>query len=98
MSTAQIASDVPVETVVVRNPATGEVLEEVRAHTPDEVRELTARARRAQGDWKQVPLAERARRVLALRDALVRRADELCHAITRENGKTHGEALAMELT
>jgi acyl-CoA reductase-like NAD-dependent aldehyde dehydrogenase len=87
----------PKNVIVSRNPATGAVLGEVPEQSADEVRAAVARAREAQRAWRDLPLRDRARRVLAFRDAIVRRADELCEAISREGGKTRHEALSMEV-
>ncbi len=92
----QGAQDNP-NVIVSRNPATGEVLGEVADQGPEEVRAAVARARLAQRDWRALPIRDRARRVLALRDQVVSRADELCEAISREGGKTRHEALSMEV-
>jgi len=83
--------------IVSRNPSTGEVLGEVPEQGADEVRAAVARAREAQRKWAKLGVRERAHRVLAFRDVIVRRADELCEAISREGGKTRSEALSMEV-
>src|SRR5690349_12270886 len=85
------------QVIVSRNPATGEVLGEVPEQGAEEVRAAVARAREAQRKWGQLGVRERAHRVLAFRDVIVRRADELCEAISREGGKTRAEALSMEV-
>ncbi len=84
-------------TIVSRNPASGEVLGEVPEQSAEEVRAAVARAREAQRKWAALTVRERAHRVLAFRDVIVRRADELCEAISREGGKTRAEALSMEV-
>src|SRR5438309_977105 len=84
-------------TVVSYNPATGHRLGEVPVQSADEVRAAVARARVAQRAWGELPVRERARRVLGLRDLIIKRADELCEAISLEGGKTTGEALSMEV-
>src|SRR5207245_2907569 len=84
-------------TIVSRNPATGAVLGEVPEQGPDEIRAAVARAREAQRGWRELSVVERGRRVLAFRDAIARRADEICDLISRECGKPRDEALAMEV-
>jgi malonate-semialdehyde dehydrogenase (acetylating)/methylmalonate-semialdehyde dehydrogenase len=49
-------------------------------------------ARAAFPSWREVPVAERARRVLALRALLDAHAEELALTVSRENGKTLDEA------
>ncbi|MSP59133.1 MAG: aldehyde dehydrogenase family protein [Myxococcales bacterium] len=83
--------------IISRNPATGAILGEVPEQSVDEVRAAVARARDAQRQWSALPVRERAHRIGALRDVIVRRADEICEAISREGGKTRGEALTMEV-
>jgi succinate-semialdehyde dehydrogenase/glutarate-semialdehyde dehydrogenase len=84
--------------VVSRNPATGEVLGEVPEQGPAEVKAAVQRARAAQAAWGALSPRERGKRMLAFRDLLIKRADEVCAAIAREGGKTRLEALSMEVT
>jgi succinate-semialdehyde dehydrogenase/glutarate-semialdehyde dehydrogenase len=83
--------------IISRNPATGAVLGEVPEQGESEVRAAVARAREAQKRWGELPVRERAKRVLGFRDVVVRRADELCEMVSREGGKSKSEALAMEV-
>jgi succinate-semialdehyde dehydrogenase/glutarate-semialdehyde dehydrogenase len=85
------------EKIVSINPATGERLGEVPVTREVEVRAAVARARAAQQAWGRLAPAERGARVLALRDAVMERSDEIIDAIVREGGKTRSEALIMEL-
>ncbi len=85
------------DAIVSRNPATGEVLGEVPVTSAADVKAAVARARAAQRDWAKVPVAERARRVLAFRDEILTRAEEVIELISREGGKTRLEALGMEV-
>jgi len=39
------------DSIVVENPATGTVVTTLKAHTPQQVAEMAARARRAQPAW-----------------------------------------------
>ena len=69
-----------------------------RAHRPRPAlrsgrrRRRRAAARAAQPAWRQVPPQERARAVLALRDALVRHRQELTALVTADMGKTLADA------
>ena len=85
------------EVLRARNPATGEVIAEIAVAGADEVRAAVARARQAQRSWGALSVAERARRVRALKDELVARAEEVIDAIVAESGKTRPEALGMEV-
>jgi succinate-semialdehyde dehydrogenase/glutarate-semialdehyde dehydrogenase len=83
--------------IVSHNPATGEALGEVPVLGPAEVRAAVERAREAQRDWARVEVEDRGRRLMAFRDAVVARADEIAEALAREGGKTKIEALAAEV-
>jgi succinate-semialdehyde dehydrogenase/glutarate-semialdehyde dehydrogenase len=95
---ALATSDIEKKDVIVsRNPATGEVLGEVREMAPAEIKQAVARARTAQREWARLSVRERADRVARFRDLIVKRAEELCELIVRETGKTRPEALSMEV-
>jgi len=79
-------------------PATGALLAEVPVTSDEDVRQVVVRARRAQGVWSVVPVAERAQRLLRLRDALSERSGELVETLVRECGKPRHEALVHEVT
>jgi malonate-semialdehyde dehydrogenase (acetylating) / methylmalonate-semialdehyde dehydrogenase len=75
-----------------RDPATGELTARIPLSTSADVDRAVAAARDAQPSWREVPPQERARRVLALRDALVRHRDELAALVTADMGKTLADA------
>jgi acyl-CoA reductase-like NAD-dependent aldehyde dehydrogenase len=84
-------------TIRCTDPATGQLLGELPAMTPDEVRERVRRARAAQGPWGATSFAER-RRVLGLiLDHVIEHADELCDLIARDSGKTRENAMLGEI-
>ena len=87
----------PDNVIVSRNPATGEAIGQVPVATADDVRAAILRARTAQTSWGALPIAERARRVMAFRDEIVTRAEEIIDVIVKEGGKTRQEALGMEV-
>jgi succinate-semialdehyde dehydrogenase/glutarate-semialdehyde dehydrogenase len=78
-------------------PATGELLGEVPVATADEVKQVVARAHRAQEAWGALPVEERAARALRFRDAIVDRSDEIVDLLARECGKPRHEALLHEV-
>ncbi len=78
-------------------PATGELIGEAPVTTPEEVKKVVERARRAQRAWGALPVEERASRMLRFRDAIVDRADEIVDLISRECGKPKHEALLHEI-
>jgi acyl-CoA reductase-like NAD-dependent aldehyde dehydrogenase len=79
-------------------PANGALLAELPVTSNDEVRQIVARARKAQRAWAVLPVEERAQRLLRLRDALADRSDELVEILARECGKPRHEALVQEVT
>ncbi len=81
-----------VDLLDVPDPSTGAVLARVPRSGTAEVDRAVAAAHEGFLTWKEVPVAERARRVLALRERLVAHFDELVESIVRENGKTADEA------
>jgi malonate-semialdehyde dehydrogenase (acetylating) / methylmalonate-semialdehyde dehydrogenase len=80
------------ELLDVPDPSTGALLARVPRSGAAEVDAAVAAARRAFPRWRDVPVAERARRVLTLRELLESHAEELVHSVVRENGKTVEEA------
>jgi acyl-CoA reductase-like NAD-dependent aldehyde dehydrogenase len=80
----------------VENPATGDLVAEIRAASPADVREAVARARAAQVDWAARPLAERAAALRAVAGRILRDA-ELTETLIAENGKPRYEVEAIEI-
>jgi malonate-semialdehyde dehydrogenase (acetylating) / methylmalonate-semialdehyde dehydrogenase len=76
----------------VPDPSTGAVLARVPRSGAGDVDRAVAAARQALPAWRATPVAERARRVLALRELLEARAEDLARYVVRENGKTIAEA------
>ena len=74
------------------DPATGEVVALVPLSGADDVGAAVAAARAAQPAWRDVPPQKRARAVLALREALVSRQEELAALVTADMGKTIDDA------
>jgi malonate-semialdehyde dehydrogenase (acetylating)/methylmalonate-semialdehyde dehydrogenase len=77
----------------VFDPSTGRVQAEVALAGPDELDAAVQSARVAFAEWREVPLARRARLLFAFRDALERRKDELAACISAEHGKVLSDAL-----
>lgn len=85
------------ETVLSRNPATGEVVGEVDTATPDEVDEAVERARDAQRSWANRTVEERLERLDVFKSHLMRRRDEVARTISSETGKPVGEGLVTDI-
>lgn len=66
-------------------------------HPQDELAFRITAARAAQAAWAAVPVAERARRLHAVGDALLARMDEIVATIRAENGKPEVEAIGHEV-
>ena len=79
-------------TAPVFDPATGLVTAEVALASVEEVDAAVAVAVDAQRSWRDVPLARRAQVLFAIREALVRREDDLAKVITAQHGKTLADA------
>lgn len=78
----------------VRNPATEEVLYPVPGATAEDLQAALASSARGFRVWSATPPVER-NRIIRHAIALVReRAEEIAHAITRENGKLIADARA----
>jgi malonate-semialdehyde dehydrogenase (acetylating) / methylmalonate-semialdehyde dehydrogenase len=75
-----------------RDPATGELAARVPLSGGADVDAAVQAARAAQPAWREVAPQERARAVLALRDALVRHRQELTALVTADLGKTLADA------
>lgn len=75
------------------DPVTGEVIGRFETTPPANLPRVVEHARRAQREWAQVSLAERAGMVHRLADILRSRRREIAEIVTRETGKPLAEAL-----
>ena len=78
--------------LAVPDPATGAPIAHVPRSGAAEVDLAVRAARRAFLTWREVPVAERVRHILALRHLLETHAEELARTVVQENGKTLDEA------
>jgi len=76
----------------VPDPSDGSLLARVPRSEAADVDAAVRAARGAFPAWREIPVADRARRILALRGLLEAHADELARSVSRENGKTRDEA------
>jgi len=74
------------------DPATGEIAALVPLSGARQVREAVEAARAAQQQWRAVPPQRRARAVLALREQLLQRREELVALVSADMGKTLADA------
>ena len=84
-------------TFETRDPRTGEVTGEMPEHTADDVHAAVQRARDAFVTWGKLPYDVRLDHVLAVRDLMLDRADEIIEVICTETGKPESEAVMAEL-
>jgi malonate-semialdehyde dehydrogenase (acetylating) / methylmalonate-semialdehyde dehydrogenase len=81
-----------VEAIPDIDPASGETLAEVPLSGAAEVDAAVAAARAAQPQWRELPPQRRARAVLALREELLARREELTRLVSVDMGKTLEDA------
>jgi malonate-semialdehyde dehydrogenase (acetylating)/methylmalonate-semialdehyde dehydrogenase len=74
------------------NPATNEVFAEVTYSTEDDVDAVVAEASEAFEEWRRTPPVERVQYLFDLKQELEDRKEDIAQALTREHGKTLGEA------
>jgi len=86
------------ESVEVRNPATGEVIGNVAAMSPEGVAEAVARARAAQPAWEASGFAERGRILRRAQKWTLDNSERIIDTIVRENGKTYEDAQLAEIS
>jgi betaine-aldehyde dehydrogenase len=79
------------------DPRSGEVLAHLPEHGPAEVAAAVARARDAFGAWSSLGFDQRLDHVLAVRDLLIDRIDQVVDVICSETGKLEPEALSAEV-
>ena len=80
-----------------QNPRTGQKIGEVRAFTPDEVKQAYRRSKDAQKDWQHTSFTERRALLQDILDWIVDNQEELQALSIRECGKTRTEAAAGEI-
>jgi succinate-semialdehyde dehydrogenase/glutarate-semialdehyde dehydrogenase len=80
--------------VIVRNPATKEVLGELPASSAEQLDAAIERARAAQRGWAATPRHERRRILVRFSELLTAHAAELALMLARESGKPIGQAEA----
>jgi acyl-CoA reductase-like NAD-dependent aldehyde dehydrogenase len=79
------------------NPATGETSCWVDLTPPNQLAAIIARARAAQKEWAERPVADRCNLLKTLRDQMFATRDALADAVVRESGKPRSEALFSDI-
>jgi acyl-CoA reductase-like NAD-dependent aldehyde dehydrogenase len=85
------------QTLLSRNPATGQALGSVPASAPGEVELTVAAARQVQPLWALLRVEDRARYMRRVAQAIIDELDELARLIGREQGRPAAEVASMEL-
>ena len=85
------------DVIEVHNPATLTKIGEVPVCSATEVREAVRRGREAFRVWSALSLKERSRALLAVRERLLERREEMITLLCAETGKPRFEAVATEL-
>ncbi|CAG8529675.1 16903_t:CDS:10 [Funneliformis mosseae] len=70
------------------DPATGQLLDTIRAHTKDDVKEALKKARDAQQNWVKTTFSERKRVLYSLLNFIIKNQEEICWVSSRDTGKT----------
>ena len=76
------------------NPATGQLIEEHKAHTPEEVKEILISVDKEWQSWKNTSFDERAALMRKAAEILLAERDECAAVLTAEMGKIKKEARA----
>jgi acyl-CoA reductase-like NAD-dependent aldehyde dehydrogenase len=80
-----------------RNPATGAVLGSVSATAPESLDEVVAAVAKVQPLWALLRVADRARYMRRMAQAVIDDFDDLLDALGREQGRPRAEIAALEL-
>src|SRR5699024_1930322 len=80
------------EELIVKNPATGEVIDTIKNNTTEEIEQAIVTGDKAFKDWKEVNANEKSRLLRKWIELINDNLDELAELITSENGKPIGEA------
>ncbi|MEE4310928.1 MAG: aldehyde dehydrogenase family protein [candidate division KSB1 bacterium] len=68
-----------------------------RLNNAMELEKAVEDARDAQTEWAQIPVTNRSKIILKIRDELLRRGDEIADIISKENGKVRFDAYTTEI-
>lgn len=79
--------------ITVKNPATGEVVQEVKINTADEINEAIVRGHEAFKKWSKVNAHERSRLLAKWSNLIQANKEEIARVMTLESGKPIKESL-----
>jgi acyl-CoA reductase-like NAD-dependent aldehyde dehydrogenase len=92
-----LTSTRPEDSIVVENPATGEVVATLPACTPEQLAEMAARARRAQPGWQALDFDGRGKVLRRMQKWVLDNDDRFLDTLVAETGKTREDAVLAEL-
>ncbi|KXH83788.1 NAD-dependent succinate-semialdehyde dehydrogenase [Sporosarcina sp. HYO08] len=81
------------ENIIVKNPATGEVVQEVRRHSKEEVNKALENGHKEFSRWSRINAHERSRLLRNWSNIIQENKAEIAEIMTRENGKPLKESL-----
>ncbi len=79
------------------NPATGEIIGTSTLHNVSDVENCLQQSRKAQKSWAALPIKERAKHIIKIRDYLSHNVDEIVTTIAQDNGKIRMDAYVAEV-
>src|SRR5215471_2572678 len=92
-----VTTELSVKTIVVRNPASDEIIGEIPCLGVQEIAPAVRRAKVAQKRWAVSPLSTRLQLLRKFQNILCEQKDSIAATITREAGKPLAEATATEV-
>jgi len=92
---AQVLPDI--EATPCCNAVTGDILGYSPLHTTEELKEVIEAGHLAQATWAAMPVKERVKRMMPVREYMMTHLDELAETVARDVGKTRIDALASEI-
>jgi acyl-CoA reductase-like NAD-dependent aldehyde dehydrogenase len=85
------------DTIAVENPATGQVIANLAACTPEQLEEMAARARLAQPGWEALGFEGRRKVLRRMQKWVLDNAERFLDTLVSETGKTREDAALAEL-
>ncbi len=85
------------ERTVCRSPASGEILGHASLTPVAELEQIIAAARISQKSWSNLPVKQRVKHLLRVRDYISQNAEKIAEVIAKDNGKTRVDALSTEV-
>lgn len=92
-----IAENQGQKTISLAKPSDNQHLYDIACQSKDEVNQVIAKAKAAQKAWAALPVGERVKHLLNLRDVIVDQQDRIMNVIINETGKAKQDALMVEV-